>query len=82
MSPAYINILLHIYYRSEPVPNSDAPVTRDALESFVKECLIKNDGDEKSGFKILPRGEATVDMLCATPLAESIFIDPRTDERL
>lgn len=73
MTPVQIETLLHIYYRCESLPNTQA--VKDAVEVLIHFLLITTDVD-KCGYKCTDRGHAFVEMLKATPLPE--WKDPRT----
>lgn len=78
MTPLAIRMLLDFYIGQDPECNkSDAH--NEAFMSFKENDLIFQPISGQP-HKITKRGEALVDMLCATPLPELKFVDPRFEE--
>ena len=78
LSPAFIELLIHINAYPRPLDNPDAPVTKEGLCLMLHHSLIKEDPGRPSGYWTTERGRALIDMLCSTPLPEKRYVDPRT----
>lgn len=75
MSPHDINVLLHHYAVRAPWPNGDTPAYQGSVRWMVNAELL-HDGPD-GWLATTERGNALVSMLCATPLPQASFIDPR-----
>ena len=79
MNPITIELMLHIYYDSQPHPKMRSDSFKDAARNLVSRNLVKFDAEDDS-FTSTSRGDAWVRMLLATPLPEQVWMDPRNQE--
>ncbi len=72
--PAFIQIMLHIYYLPEPIASGNVNLTHLAIENAVhtlhERGLIVQDDKGPSGYAATARGRAWAEMICHTPLPE------------
>ena len=58
--------------------NVDERLRKSAINRLKDSNLIEHDSSSPSGYMPTERGNVFVEMLCSTPLPQSVFIDPRT----
>jgi hypothetical protein len=75
VSPGLIEIVLHYHCCPEPHPRADAPYVLDSTAELLTAGLIERDA--RGIMRTTERGSAWVEMLCATPLPEHRWVDPR-----
>ena len=75
MSPHDIKVLLHHYCVYEPWPHGETSAYKASRAWMFKNGLTDR---EDALARTTDKGVALVKMLCATPLPEQAFTDPRT----
>jgi len=83
-SPLTIGLMLHAYAICEPFPDDkDAPAVKRSLAQLCELGLLREaSGIHVCGFEATLKGQAWVEMLCATPPPKTVFQDPRTGETI
>ena len=82
MTPSDITTLIHIHCRTDGLPNHDAPAVIDTILQFSADGIIEPANDRTCGYQTTDRGKALIQLLCQTPLPQTAFIDPRTQETI
>lgn len=77
-SPNGIEVAIHYYCQCCIHPRWSAPAVQDAVSSLVDEGMMIESGQNGSGYKFTPKGQAWISMICATPFPRSSWVDPRT----
>jgi hypothetical protein len=77
MCPLQVKILLHVYAGANTPPEL-SPAAEHYIAWSLAEGLMEPVDRERRTYRLLPRGEALVRMILATPLPYPAFIDPRT----
>lgn len=73
MTPNDIEVLIHCYVCTEPHPRRNDPDVRDAIDMFLKEGLIYEDG---SGcYSTTERGIAHLEQLGDVPFPKQAWLD-------
>lgn len=75
--PSSIEVIMHFYYSPEPHPRRNAPAVIAAIRDFLNEGLIVQSLWDKNLYSCTERGRMWVEMICATPYPQQVYVDPR-----
>ena len=80
VSPLGISMLIHYHCYPTRYPNDTSPAQRHLIDRFLRVEVIEADTAtaETGRYRTTARGRAWLDLICATPLPEPVWVDPRT----
>lgn len=79
VSPAVLSVLIHCHALVEPLPES--AVHGGTVKWFLEEGIIEPcPRDRSCGYTTTERGRKWLDMILATPMPVSRWIDPREEK--
>lgn len=84
MTPLEIDLCLHYHTRCDDSPWLDlnAPIKKAVMSDLINAgLLVENIDSSKRRYDPTEKLQAFVHMLCATPLPEHRWVDPRTKDK-